>query len=435
VKLHARTADDAPTASDAVVVTGLGAITPLGHSAQDTWNALIDGHSGIGRITAFDPDGYPVQIAAEVKDFDPAASGIEPREARRMDRFVQFGLAAALEAARDADLIGGSPAGHECRLPPALSERTGVYIGSAMGGLITLSEQFEVLRQRGPGRLSPFTIPMLLCDMASGVTSITLGAKGPNLATVSACATGSHAIGEAAEVIRRGAADVMIAGGAEAVITPISIAGFAAARSLSTRNDCPEKASRPFDGERDGFVMGEGAGVVVLERRSHAQRRGARIYAALAGYGSSADAHHLTAPPDDGEGAVRCMTQALTQAGLDSGELDYLNAHGTSTGHNDRSETAAIKRAFGERAYSLAISSTKSMIGHLLGAAGGVEAIVAVKAIQTGIIPPTINYQHPDPECDLDYTPNHARRITVRSAMSNSFGFGGHNATLLFRAV
>ena len=417
-------------ARDDVVVTGLGAITPVGLTTQLTWDALVAGRSGIGRITAFDPDGFPAQIAAQVKDFDPTAAGIEPREARRMDRFIQFGLAASIEAARDAGLLSEQAN----KLPSDITERTGVYIGSGMGGLITLSEQFEVLRQRGPARLSPFTIPMMLCDMASGVTSITLGAKGPNLATVSACATGSHAIGEAAELIRRGGADVMLAGGAEAVITPIAMAGFAAARSLSTRNDCPEGASRPFDADRDGFVMGEGAGVLVLERRDHAERRGARVYATLAGYGSSADAHHLTAPPDDGEGAVRCMTQALSQAGMAPHELDYLNAHGTSTGHNDRAETAAVKRAFGEHAYRLAISSTKSMIGHLLGAAGGVEAVVAVKAIQTGIIPPTINYERPDPECDLDYTPNRARSATIRSAMSNSFGFGGHNATLLFRA-
>jgi len=415
--------------TEEVVVTGLGAITPVGLDVAASWEALVAGRSGIGRITHFDPTGFPVQIAAEVTGFDPTASGIERREARRMDRFVQFGLAASLEALRDADLLC------EGKLSPALAERAGVYIGSGMGGLTTLSEQFDVLRQRGPGRLSPFTIPMLLCDMASGVTSITVGAKGPNLATVSACATGSHAIGEAAEVIRRGAADVMVAGGAEAVIVPVSIAGFAAARSLSTRNDCPERASRPFDKERDGFVMGEGAGIVILERRAHAEARGARIYARLAGYGSSADAYHLTAPPDDGEGAVRCMTQALAQAGLGPDEVDYLNAHGTSTEHNDRAETAAIKRAFGSHAHSLTISSTKSMIGHLLGAAGGVEAVVAVKAIESGVVPPTVNYEHPDPECDLDYTPNEARKRRVRSAMSNSFGFGGHNATLLFAAL
>ena len=419
---------DAERAADQVVVTGLGAITPLGLDAPSSWDALVAGQSGIGHITHFDPAGFPVQIAAQVKAFDPAAAGIEPREARRMDRFVQFGLAAALEALRDAALL------HDGKLPAELAERTGTYIGSGMGGLTTLSEQFDVLRDRGPGRLSPFTIPMLLCDMAAGVTSIAVGAKGPNLATVSACATGSHAIGEAAELIRRNAADVMIAGGAEAVIVPISIAGFAAARSLSTRNDCPGRASRPFDQQRDGFVMGEGAGVVVLERRAHAAARGARVYARVAGYGSSADAHHLTAPPDDGEGAVRCMTQALAQAGLAPHEIDYLNAHGTSTGHNDRAETAAIKRAFGDAARTLAISSTKSMIGHLLGAAGGVEAVISVMAIRSGVIPPTINYEHPDPECDLDYTPNRARRMPVRTAMSNSFGFGGHNATLLFAA-
>jgi 3-oxoacyl-[acyl-carrier-protein] synthase II len=414
-----------PPPPEPVVVTGLGAITPVGLTVDSTWEALVAGRPGIGPITLFDAAGFPARIAAEVKEFDPAAAGIEPREARRMDRFIQFGLAAAIEAVRDAGLS----------VPLPESERTGVYIGSGMGGLTTLSEQFDVLRDRGPGRLSPFTIPMMLCDMASGVTSITLGARGPNLATVSACATGAHAIGEAAELIRRGGADVMIAGGAEAVITPIAMAGFAAARSLSTRNDDPARASRPFDKERDGFVMGEGAGVVVLERLSHARARGARVYAELAGYGSSADAHHLTAPPEDGEGAVRCMRQALAQAAMRPEELDYLNAHGTSTGHNDRAETAAVKRAFGEHASRLAISSTKSMIGHLLGAAGGVEAVISVKTIQTGVIAPTVNYEHPDPDCDLDYTPNEARRRPVRSAMSNSFGFGGHNATLLFRAV
>ena len=407
------------------MITGLGMITPVGRDVVSSWDALVAGRSGIGPITAFDASGFPARIAAEVKGFDPVAAGIDAREARRMDRFVQFGVAAALEAVRDAGL----------EVPVPHSERTGVYIGSGMGGLLTLSEQFDVLRERGPGRLSPFTIPMMLCDMASGVTSITLGARGPNLATVSACATGSHAIGEAAELIGRGGADVMIAGGAEAVITPIAVAGFAAARSLSTRNDDPARASRPFDAERDGFVMGEGAGVVVMERLSHARVRGARIYAALAGYGSSADAHHLTAPPDDGEGAVRCMRQALEQAGLQPEDLEYLNAHGTSTGHNDRAETAAVKQVFGDHAYRLAISSTKSMIGHLLGAAGGVEAVISIKAMQTGTIPPTINYEHPDPACDLNYTPNRAVRRPVRTAMSNSFGFGGHNATLLFRTI
>jgi 3-oxoacyl-[acyl-carrier-protein] synthase II len=407
-----------------IVVTGLGVVTPVGLDVAQTWDALVSGYSGIGPITTFDASRFPARIAAEVKGFDPVAAGIEAREARRMDRFVQFGLAAALQAVRDAGLT----------LPLADPSRTGVYIGSGMGGLLTLSEQFDVLRERGPSRLSPFTIPMLLCDMASGVTSITLGARGPNLATVSACATGTHAIGEAAELIRRGGADVMVAGGAEAVITPIAMAGFAAARSLSTRNDDPAHASRPFDRERDGFVMGEGAGVIVLERLSYARARGARIYATVAGYGSSADAHHLTAPPDDGEGAARCMAQALEEAVLSPAEVDYLNAHGTSTGHNDRAETAAIKTVFGKHAHRLAISSTKSMIGHLLGAAGGVEAVIAVKAIQTGVIPPTINYEHPDPECDLDYTPNSARQMAVRAAMSNSFGFGGHNATLLFCA-
>lgn len=407
-----------------VVVTGLGLITPVGLNVPDTWDSLVAGRCGVGSITAFDASEFPAQIAAEVKGFAPATAGIDARDARRMDRFVQFGLAAAAEAVRDAALP----------VPLPNAERTGVYVGSGMGGLTTLSEQFDVLRERGPGRVSPFLVPMMICDMASGQISITLGAKGPNLAMVSACATGAHAVGEAAELIRRGGADVMLAGGAEAVITPIGIAGFAAARSLSTRNGEPQRASRPFDRDRDGFVMGEGAGVLVLERLSYAERRGARIYAQLVGYGSSADAHHLTAPPDDGEGAVRCMRQALSQAAMRPEEVDYLNAHGTSTGHNDRAETAAIKTAFGEHARRLSISSTKSMIGHLLGAAGGVEAVIAVKSIQTGVVPPTINYEVPDPDCDLDYTPNKARYIPIRSAMSNSFGFGGHNATLLFRA-
>jgi 3-oxoacyl-[acyl-carrier-protein] synthase II len=317
-------------------------------------------------------------------------------------------------------------------VPVPEGERTGVYVGSGMGGLATLSQQYDVLRERGPGRVSPLLVPMLIADMASGQVSITLGAQGPNLGIVSACATGAHAIGEAAELIRRGGADVMIAGGAEAVITPIAMAGFAAARALTTRNDAPETASRPFDRRRDGFVMGEGAGVLVLEDEAHARRRGARVYAELAGYGSSADAYHLTAPPEDGHGAVRCMRQALESAGLGPADVDYVNAHGTSTPLNDRAETAAIRTALGEHAYRVAISSTKSMIGHLLGAAGGVEAVISIKAIETGVIPPTINYEEPDPDCDLDYTPNHARRLPVRAAMSNSFGFGGHNATLLF---
>ncbi len=409
---------------DRVVVTGLGAVTPLGLDVPTTWTALLEGQSGVGPITAFDAGPYATRIAAEVKGFDLAAAGVSPKDARRMDRFVQFGLAAALEAVRDAGLS----------LPLADGDRAGVYVGSGMGGLVTLSEQLEVLRTRGPERVSPFLVPMMICDMASGQISISLGARGPNLAVVSACATGAHAIGEGAALIKRGGADVMIAGGTEAVITPIALAGFAAARTLSTRNDDPARASRPFDRQRDGFVMGEGAGVVVLERASLARRRGARIYAELVGYGSSADAHHLTAPPEGGEGAVRCMHQALQEAAMPPEELDYLNAHGTGTPLNDRAETAAVRQALGRHAYRVAISSTKGMTGHLLGAAGGLEALVAVKAIVEGIVPPTMNYEHPDPDCDLDYTPNRARHLPVRTAMSNSFGFGGHNACLLFRA-
>jgi 3-oxoacyl-[acyl-carrier-protein] synthase II len=407
-----------------VVVTGLGMVSPVGLDVASSWDALVAGRSGIGPVTAFDASGFACRVAAEIKGFDPGVYGIEPREARRMDRYIQLGLAAALEAVRDAGLPVPVPDG----------VRTGVYIGSGMGGLSTLSQQYDVLRERGPGRVSPLLVPMMIADMASGQVSITLGAQGPNLGIVSACATGAHAIGEAAELIRRGGADVMIAGGAEAVITPIAMAGFAAARALTTRNDVPQAASRPFDRERDGFVMGEGAGVLVLESEAHAMRRGARVYAELAGYGSSADAHHLTAPPEDGHGAVRCMRQALESAGLRPEELDYINAHGTSTPLNDRAETAAIRTALGKRAHEVAISSTKSMIGHLLGAAGGVEAVISIKAIETGVIPPTINYEHPDPDCDLDYTPNRARQLAVRAAMSNSFGFGGHNASLLFLA-
>lgn len=407
-----------------VVVTGMGAVTPLGLDVLTTWTALVQGTSGIGPITAFDAGAFPARIAAEVKGFDITTCGVSPKEARRMDRYVQFGLAAALEAVRDAGLD----------VPLDAGDRAGVYVGSGMGGLITLSAQLEVLRTRGPERVSPFLVPMMICDMASGQISISLGARGPNLAVVSACATGAHAIGEAAALIRLGRADVMIAGGTEAVITPIGVAGFAAARTLSTRNDDPTRASRPFERDRDGFVIGEGAGVLVLERASLARRRGARIYAEIAGYGSSADAHHLTAPPEGGEGAVRCMRQALEEAGIAPEELDYLNAHGTSTPLNDRAETAAIRAALGPAAHRLAISSTKGMTGHLLGAAGGLEAIVAVKAIGEGTVPPTINYEHVDPDCDLDYTPNHARHLAVGTAMSNSFGFGGHNACLLFQA-
>jgi 3-oxoacyl-[acyl-carrier-protein] synthase II len=417
---------DASAEQQRVVVTGVGAVTPVGLDVPATWEALLAGRSGVGPISVFDTAGYAARIAAEVRGFDAAvACDLSPKDARRLDRFVLLGLAAAREAVADAGLPLPLPDGDRC----------GVYVGSGMGGLVTLSEQFDVLRRRGPDRVSPFLVPMMICDMASGQISISLGARGPNMAIVSACATGAHAIGEGAAAIRAGRADVILAGGAEAVITPIGVAGFAAARALSTRNDEPQRASRPFDRERDGFVMGEGAAVVVLERADLARRRGAAVYAEVAGYGASADAYHLTAPPESGEGAVRCMRQAMADAGIDPSAVDYLNAHGTSTPLNDRAETAAIKAAFGAAAGRLTISSTKGAMGHLLGAAGSVEAVVAIKAIECGAVPPTLNYEHPDPDCDLDYTPNRARRLTVRTAMTNSFGFGGHNATLLFRAV
>jgi 3-oxoacyl-[acyl-carrier-protein] synthase II len=417
---------DQSTEDERIVVTGMGAVTPLGLDLPRTWTALVEGQTGIGPISAFDAAPYASRIAGEVRGLDVGRDcGLEPREARRLDRFVHLGLAAAREAVRDAGL----------GVPFPDPDRTGVYIGSGMGGLITVGEQMEVLLRRGPERVSPFLVPMMICDMASGQVSISLGARGPNLAVVSACATGAHAIGEAALAIRAGRAEVMLAGGTEAPVSPLGVAGFAAARALSTRNDDPQRASRPFDRQRDGFVIAEGAAVLVLERAGAARRRGARVYAEVAGYGSSADAFHLTAPPESGEGAVRCMRQALREAGLEPEGVDYLNAHGTSTPLNDRSETAAVRAAFGDHAYRLAISSTKGATGHSLGAAGSVEAAVAIKAIQEGVIPPTLNYEHPDPDCDLDYTPNRARRLPVRVAMTNSFGFGGHNATLLFRAV
>jgi 3-oxoacyl-[acyl-carrier-protein] synthase II len=407
-----------------VAVTGLGLVTPLGLDVSSTWEALIAGRSGTGPVTAFDATGHACQVAAEVKQFDPHATGLEPRDVRRLDRFAQFAMAASLEAVRDADLS----------IPLADPERVGVYVGNGMGGLITMAEQFIVLASRGPGRVSPFLVPMTLANMASGHVSLALGAMGPNLAPVSACATGAHAIGEAAEVIRRGDADVMIAGGAEAVIGAIAFAGFAAARALTGFNQEPETASRPFDATRDGFVMGEGAGIVVLESLAHARARGARVHALLAGYGSTADAHHATAPREDGRAAARAITIALAQAGVTSDTLGYVNAHGTSTPLNDRAETHAIKLALGDAAYRVPVSSTKGALGHLLGAAGAVEAAICVLAIAHGTIPPTINYRHADPDCDLDYVVDGARSQPVGSALTNSFGFGGHNATLVFVA-
>jgi 3-oxoacyl-[acyl-carrier-protein] synthase II len=407
-----------------VAVTGIGLVTPLGLDAPTTWSALLAGRSGTAPVTAFDAIGHQCRVAAEVKGFDPTATGLEPHEVRRLDRFAQFALVATREAMLDAGLA----------VPFADAERVGVYVGNGMGGLNTIAEQVAVLASRGPGRVSPFLVPMTLANMASGQVSLALGAMGPNLAPVSACATGAHAIGEAAEAIRRGDADVMVAGGTEAVIGALAFAGFAAARALTGLNDEPERASRPFDATRDGFVMGEGAGIVILESLDHARARGARIHALLAGYGSTADAHHATAPREDGLGAFRAIGLALTQAAIAPEALEYVNAHGTSTPLNDRAETRAIKLALGEAAYRVPISSTKGALGHLLGAAGAVEAAICVMAIAHGTIPQTINYRHPDPECDLDYVVDGARCRPVRSALTNSFGFGGHNATLAFVA-
>lgn len=408
--------------SERVVITGLGAITPLGHTVDSTWNGLIEGQSGIAEITLFDPTGFDVRIAGEVKDFHPE-DVLTHREARRLDRFCQFALVAARAAIADAALT----------IDSSNAEEVGVLMGAGIGGITTLSDQIEVLRTKGPSRVSPFLIPMFLIDLAAGQIAIATGARGPNFGIVSACATSGHAIGEAAEIIRRGDAKVMIAGGAEAGIVPIGVAAFASMKALSTRNDEPARASRPFDLDRDGFVMAEGAGAMVLEAESYARARGARIYAELAGYGATDDAFHITAPSEGGEGAVRAMRIALRKAGCEPKDVDYVNAHGTSTPANDRLETAALKAVFGEAARHIPVSSTKSMTGHLLGAAGAVEAIVCVKAIEQNLIPPTINYETPDPECDLDYVPNLARPHRVDVALSNALGFGGHNTTLVLR--
>lgn len=405
-----------------VVVTGLGTVSPLGTGVQATWKGLVEGKSGVGPITAFDCSNMEVRIAAEVRDFKPT-DHLEAKEARRMDRFTQFAMVAALEAVRDSGLdINGNNA-----------EAVGVAVGSGIGGIQTIVEQVRILDQKGPRRVSPFLVPMMIVDMAAGLVSIATGAKGPNLAVVSACATSAHSVGEAAEIIKRGDADVMIAGGAEAPIIPIGIVAFSQAQALSTRNDDPEHASRPFDAGRDGFVAGEGGAIMVLEDLDHALARGTRIYAELIGYGATGDAYHMTAPPEGGEGAARAMRIALRKAGIAPEDVDYINAHGTSTPLNDRAETAAIKTVFGDHAYKVAISSTKSMTGHLLGAAGALEAMVCAKVIETGVIPPTINYEQPDPDCDLDYVPNVARKATVDVALTNSLGFGGHNCTLIWR--
>ena len=404
-----------------VVVTGLGLVTPLGIGVEKTWKALCAGQSGIGRITKFDPSKYTCQIAGEVRDFDPAAY-IEKKEIKKMDTFIHFAIAASQMAVDDAGL----------KISKENADRVGVYIGAGIGGLPAIEQYHSILLERGPDRVTPFFIPMVIINLASGQVAIRFGARGPNSCAVTACATGNHCIGDALRIIQRGEADVMLAGGTEATITPLAVAGFAAAKALSRRNQEPAKASRPFDRDRDGFVLGEGAGVVVLEEREAAIRRGARIYAELVGYAMTSDAYHITAPPDNGEGAVRCMELALTDAGMAKEEIAYINAHGTST-FADKIETQAIKGVFGDRAYRIPVSSTKSMTGHLLGAAGGIEAVFSVLAIHRGTIPPTINQDNPDPECDLDYVPGHARQASVGAALSNSFGFGGVNACLVFK--
>jgi 3-oxoacyl-[acyl-carrier-protein] synthase II len=405
-----------------VVITGLGCVSPVGNDVPTAWKSICAGRSGVGPITAFDASAFKTRIAAEVKGFDSAAV-LGRKEARRMDRYTQFALIAAFEALRGAGLP----------LPLPAPERTGVMIGSGMGGLATLTDELEILRTKGPHWVSPFLVPMMLADNAGGQVAIHTGARGPNHCIVSACASGSNAIGEAGEAIRRGAADVMITGGAEAAIGPVGVAGFGVMGTLSERNDDPTAASRPFDKHRDGFIIGEGAGIVVLEELEFARARKAPILAELAGYGTTDDAHHISAPLEDGAGAAACMRLALAQAGFSPADVDYINAHGTSTHLNDRSETRAVKSVYGSRARTVAISSTKSMTGHLLGAAGGIEAIISVLALRDGIVPPTINYETPDPDCDLDYTPNQARTRPLRAVMSNSFGFGGHNAALIFR--
>jgi 3-oxoacyl-[acyl-carrier-protein] synthase II len=404
-----------------VVITGLGVVTPLGDEVERFWNNLIAGQCGVDRISAFDPSAFDTQIAAEVKNFDPAPAFPSPKEARRTDRYSQFGIYAAWRALQDSGLD----------LEKTDRDEIGVFIGSGIGGLRTTTEQHKILIERGPGRLSPFMIPMLISNMASGMVSMYYHLRGPNFATCSACATANHALGEAWRTLKMGDANVMLAGGAEATIVPIGIGGFCAMKAMSTRNNDPKRASRPFDKERDGFVMGEGAGVLVLEELEHAKARGARIYAELAGYGNTADAHHVTAPSPGGEGAARCMRRALRNAGLNLADISYINAHGTSTQQGDIAETEAVKSVFGDHARKLAVSSTKGATGHMLGAAGAVEMVICTKAIQTDTVPPTINQEVSDPECDLDYVPNTARQMKVNAIVNNSFGFGGHNASIV----
>ena len=408
-----------------VVITGIGAVTPIGIGREAFWQGLMEGKNGVGRISHFDPTGFPTTIGAEIKDF-PEEKFLDRKEARRTDLFIQYAVAAARMAVEDASLDVSNE---------EKNQRIGVLVGSGIGGIQTIEKQYKVLMEKGPRRVSPFLVPMLIANMASGFISINMGLKGPNSTVVTACATGTHAIGDAYRIIQRGDADAMVAGGSEAPFTPIAVAGFCSAKAMSTRNDEPERASRPFDGERDGFVMGEGSGVLVLEELEYAQRRGAPLYGELVGYGLTGDAYHMTAPDPEGSGAIRCMEMALRDAGIEPGAIGYINAHGTSTPYNDKIETMAIKKVFGEEAYRIPISSTKSMTGHLLGAAGGVEMVAMVLSLREGMIHPTINYQKPDPQCDLDYVPNTARKHSFTYGLSNSFGFGGTNACLVVKRI
>ncbi|MBM7554040.1 beta-ketoacyl-ACP synthase II [Thalassobacillus pellis] len=404
-----------------VVITGMGAVSPVGNNVDEMWDSIISGRSGIDTITKVNKDDYPAKVAAEVKDFNPT-DFIDKKEARKMDPFTQYAVAASLMAVKDANL----------EITDEIAYRTGVWIGSGIGGMGTYEEQFEKFLEKGYRRVSPFFIPMMIPDMAAGQVSITLGAKAMNSCSVTACASGANSIGDAFKVIQRGDADIMITGGTESPMNKMSFAGFSAARALSFNED-PQSASRPFDKNRDGFVMGEGAGIIILETLESAQKRGAHIYGEIVGYGATGDAHHITAPAPEGEGAVRAMQQALDDAGMTPEDIGYINAHGTSTELNDKFETMAARQVFGDHANKLAMSSTKSMTGHLLGAAGAIEAIISLKAMVEGTLPPTINYETPDPECDMDYVPNEARKAEVDAVMSNSLGFGGHNASLVFK--
>ena len=404
-----------------VVVTGMGCISPVGNNVKETWESILAGKSGAGMITHFDASKHKTRFAAEVKGFDPVPL-FGPRETRKMDRFTQFATAVAMEALEQSGL----------KIDETNRDRVGVFIGTGIGGIGSLLEQVEVMRERGPDRVSPFLVPMMISDSAAGMLAIRFGARGPNMALATACASGNNAIGEAAEIIRRGAADVMLAGASEAALVPVAMAGMNVMTALSTRNDDPQTASRPFDKDRDGFLMGEGAGMLILESLEHAQARGANILSEITGYGTTDDAHHISAPAENGAGAAIAMKLAIEDADLELTDVGYINAHGTSTPLNDKSETAAIKTVFGEQAYNVPISSTKSMTGHLLGASGAIEAVFCILAMRDEILPATINYHTPDPECDLDYVPNQPRRASPKHVMSNSFGFGGHNATLIF---